>query len=96
MLSCECKNRVVLYFFLELDYLQLRLKALLFIFTVEVLPCTSEQEGDVRLVGGHSGYEGRVEVCNGGEYGTVCTPESGKEEAAVVCRQLGFSVAGVC
>ena len=51
-------------------------------------------QGDIRLMGGSNEYQGRVEVCNDGEWGTVCDDDFGTEEAKVVCRQLGFSDAG--
>lgn len=50
--------------------------------------------GDIRLVDGPSNLEGRVEVCFGGTWGTVCDDFWGVQEADVVCRQLGFSGAG--
>ena len=48
-------------------------------------------DGQVRLAGGQSVLMGRVEVCIGEQYGTICDLGFDRPEASVVCGQLGYS-----
>ena len=56
------------------------------LFTIAT-ECTA---GDIRLADGPSELEGRVEVCLGGEWGTICSDHWNSSDASVVCKQLGF------
>ena len=52
-------------------------------------------DGTVRLAGGSLSNEGRVEICQSGEWKTVCDNNWSDNEARVVCRQLGYITQGV-
>ena len=50
--------------------------------------CTT---GDIRLRGGNSTYEGRVELCSQGLWGGIVNDYTwDTQNAMVACRQLGF------
>ena len=62
--------------------------------------CTDD---DLRLVGGDSEYEGRVEVCISKAWGTICSRGTShwwyrygwdSPDSNVVCRQLGHTELG--
>ena len=55
------------------------------------LACT---QGDIRLRDGANSLEGRVEICNNDNWGTVCDDFWSTNDANVACRQLGFRDTG--
>ena len=78
------------------------------LFSLDISIIKSDcEDGDVRLVGGNTQYEGRVEVCINHVWGTVCSSRYssrwtgwssyyswGIPEGNVVCKQLGHTELG--
>ena len=48
-------------------------------------------DGDIQLVDGSAENEGRVEICFGNDWGTICDDNWNNEATIVVCRELGYS-----
>ena len=68
-------------------------------------PMSDCNDGDIRLEGGQTEYEGRVEMCLNKAWGTVCSNYNfltqsswywDSRESNVVCRQLGHMELGKC
>ncbi|XP_019855132.1 PREDICTED: scavenger receptor cysteine-rich domain superfamily protein-like [Amphimedon queenslandica] len=56
---------------------------------VQYSNCTT---GNIRLTGGSNQFEGRVELCVNGVWGSVCDNSWDSTEASTVCKQLGYEV----
>ena len=61
-------------------------------FLLWVILClpVGHSNGDVRLVGGNTAREGRVEIWYNSQWNTVCDDSWGINDANVVCQQLGY------
>ena len=65
----------------------------LYLFSISAeISCT--KDGAVRLVGGVSQYDGRVEVCINKIWGTVCASGTTSSDAQQICKSRGFSEQG--
>ena len=51
--------------------------------------------GQIRLVEGKDQYEGRLEVCYTGRWGTVGADEWTETNSRVVCNSLGYDYSGI-
>ena len=52
-------------------------------------------DGSVRLMNGSTSLEGRVEMCINSLWITVCDTSWSVIDSRVVCKQLGYSLAGI-
>ena len=62
------------------------------VITTSYANCT---DGQLRLVGGANIREGRVEICINNAWGTICNDLFSRQDAIVVCTQMGFSNRGM-
>ena len=92
MLSVKCQSRLR-YIFLHTHSCPVR----------DSVVFSNCSDGDVRLVGSTVEFEGRVEICVNGVWGTVCFSTRSstyysrywdERDARVVCRQLGHQELG--
>ena len=64
-----------------------------FMFSV-LRPPECSNDTDIRLAGGSNNMFGRVEICLGGAWGTVCDDAWDATDATIVCTQLGLPSVG--
>ncbi|XP_072169986.1 uncharacterized protein [Diadema setosum] len=71
--------------------ISLLVAVVVFVFGLTCLVCSAQDPASIRLVGGTSPNEGRVEIyVEDKGWGTVCDNGWSYEDAVVACRQLGF------
>ena len=65
-------------------------------FVATTTPYANCIDGQLRLVGGANIREGRVEICINNAWGTICRDDVfSRQDAIVVCTQMGFSNRGL-
>ena len=70
----------------------IKLSIIIILTYLFLAPCAFD--GEIRLAGGNILYEGRLEICMSNRWGTVCDDAFSENDAAVVCRELGYSTTG--
>ena len=94
--------QILFIFFLSLLHSYLFVSSPFFIFLsfftsfllLYAFPCAGCTHGTVRLKGGMYSFEGRVEVCVNGLWGTVCHDSWSSADAALGCKYFGYSTYG--
>ena len=86
-------STVIQYVVSEINYNSACVGVAIFNYVCSLFFYIDCEHGDLRLVGGETEYEGRVEVCVYGVWGTVCGTYRDRPEAEVICGQLGIDYA---
>ena len=66
------------------------------VYQESLCPAIACQLDDIRLRNGQNKFEGRMEVCDGGHWKTVCSNMWDNKVANVACRQIGFTGISSC
>lgn len=63
------------------------------LYTVQLITLDSSEALMLRLAGGSTPREGRVEIFFGDSWGSVCDDSWDLTDASIVCQQLGYGFA---
>ena len=87
--SFYCQSEILGVRCLSGRYRSLLVSSVILLLLISTAPSMCIDD-TVQLVGSDRDDEGRVEVCQNGEWGTVCNNGWDTNDARVVCRQLGL------